>query len=360
MSNRVVKSTVGRLADRLTEDIRAKGLGPGDGYMTAAQAGAVFGVSRTTAHRALKLLADKELLVRRRNRGTFVGPHFKPSGTVRLTTTHVLLPSDRVSAWSMNDMVEGIRRVVPGSMVQFGFVPRGDPLAFVKALVEQSRRAGGLFGVIAVSCPREVYRWLDDQHIPTGVIGSVYSDSDRLVSVDSDWRAAGRLLCEHLIGRGHRRLAVLIAERWRPGDNMFLEGVIHSLSAAGLPADALIVRSLPVDPDVASAEMGRLLKPEDRPTGFMCWHPMYHNALRTVSVTLGLASDRDLESVMWGPSSIGSVDTRTTFCGSAVSMAEHAAMVARMMADRIDGKPINDRHMLLPVVLHEAKQPRLS
>ena len=59
--------------------------------MTAAQARVAFGVSRTTAHWALKLLADKELLVRRRNRGTFVGPHFKPNGSMRLTTTHVVL-----------------------------------------------------------------------------------------------------------------------------------------------------------------------------------------------------------------------------------------------------------------------------
>ena len=45
--------------------------------MAASEAAEMLNVSTATAHRAMQVLARRKMLVRRRNRGTFVGPHFE-------------------------------------------------------------------------------------------------------------------------------------------------------------------------------------------------------------------------------------------------------------------------------------------
>ena len=61
-----------RLAHRIEADIRSRGLRPGDQYLTAEKAGRALGVSTATASRAMKLMAERDMLIRYRNRGTFV------------------------------------------------------------------------------------------------------------------------------------------------------------------------------------------------------------------------------------------------------------------------------------------------
>src|SRR5689334_5138591 len=61
-------------AKRLETDIRRRCLTPGHKYLTAEESAKMLGTSVATANRALRLLADQEVVVRRRNSGTFVGP----------------------------------------------------------------------------------------------------------------------------------------------------------------------------------------------------------------------------------------------------------------------------------------------
>src|SRR5690606_6010444 len=65
--------TVESLAQRLEEDIRRRRLNPRDRYFTAAEAGEKLGVRVASANRAMQVLAERKVLVRRRSRGTFIG-----------------------------------------------------------------------------------------------------------------------------------------------------------------------------------------------------------------------------------------------------------------------------------------------
>src|SRR6185312_4013926 len=83
-------STVVQLAEFVARDIQARGLKPGDRYLTTAEIGEQFDVSYATAHRALNILADRDMVIRRQNRGTFVGPRMEEQFSTRIPTVCIL------------------------------------------------------------------------------------------------------------------------------------------------------------------------------------------------------------------------------------------------------------------------------
>src|ERR1700733_3329592 len=67
-------SRASKLAKQLELDIQRRGLRRGDSYMTADGVSEWLGISRMAANRAMNVLAHRQILVRQRSRGTFIGP----------------------------------------------------------------------------------------------------------------------------------------------------------------------------------------------------------------------------------------------------------------------------------------------
>ena len=155
-------SPVERLATRLESDMRRRGLVLGDQYLTAAEAGHKFGVSLTTANRAMQVLANRDVLVRQRSRGSFVGPAVEGSGGVEHKTLHVLMfdTRRRPPRLSYNDLLDGVSERVSVASLKFTRVPEEGCVQFVKKTIEHDIQSGVLFGVVAIGFPREVYRYL--------------------------------------------------------------------------------------------------------------------------------------------------------------------------------------------------------
>lgn len=280
-------SSLDQLATRLEQDIRQRGLWQGDRYLTAAEAAEMLSVSTATAHRAMQMLVERRMLVRRRNRGTFVGPHFeiKRSSTVRTVYAVMAAPGLDRDTVPLDLLIHGIRSRVNGSNVQVGFLPPGDPQTYIRDLLESARAAGNVAGFAPVSCPREVYRRLADSGIPTVIFGTPYIDQKDIASVDVDNRTAGYLLTKHLTDCGHRRMVVLGALEGQPGTNCFYDGVSEALTAANLPHNALIVRMVPLDPAAVAAQLRELLAMPDRPTALIARTP-------TMAKAISVAFDR--------------------------------------------------------------------
>ncbi len=76
----VEQSRVARLAKQLELDIRRRRLRQGDSYRPPTVSAQLLGISRMTANRAMNVLANRQLLVRHRSRGTFVGPAVQELG----------------------------------------------------------------------------------------------------------------------------------------------------------------------------------------------------------------------------------------------------------------------------------------
>ncbi len=263
-------SSIAALARQIEADVLRRGLGPGDRYLTAAEAGCLLGVSTTTAGRAMKLLAERRKLVRRRNAGTFVGPGFAPA-SVTVRTVHVLMPAAvRYTTGVVFDvLLDALRRSIERASIHVSFLPAEQELAFVREVIGPARESGQLTGIVAISCSHDVYRYLSDTGTPMVVFGTLYHDLRHLPSIDLDYHQSGRLLAEHLIQRGHRRLALLTNQLHRPGDDAFLEGVTSAMGEAGLPANALLVRTAAPDLSSVPGQVEQLLALPDAPTAII-------------------------------------------------------------------------------------------
>jgi DNA-binding transcriptional MocR family regulator len=100
-----------RLAQRLEQDIRQRGLQPGDRYMTAEATGKAFNVSRAATNRAMALMAERRLLVRHRKQGSFVGPGLKRSAALGTPTVYILTTGGMPEAFKT--MLASLWRGVP-------------------------------------------------------------------------------------------------------------------------------------------------------------------------------------------------------------------------------------------------------
>ena len=85
------------LANLVEDDIQKRGLVSGDRYMFAKDVAELFNVNPMTAHRAMKILADANKLIRRPKGGTFIGPEFESAssddGKV-LNSVHIMMAMD--------------------------------------------------------------------------------------------------------------------------------------------------------------------------------------------------------------------------------------------------------------------------
>ncbi len=340
-------------------DIRGRGLGVGDRYLTTDAVGLMLGVRKAVASKAVRSLAEKQILISRPGAGTFIGPGLGKDNSSEVQTIYILLPAGDASGahWAFQPYIMGIRSALPEVNVQFTFVPQNDPLPYVRELINAQRASGHFAGVVAVSCPPEVYRYLSELGIPAVVSGSLYSSKLPLSSVDIDCRHSGRLLTEYLVDRGHRRMALLLTGVGRPGDNLFIDGISDALTAAGLPPNTLVQRSVRDDLVALQATVEDLLEGPDRPTAAITrGSPQAATVVSAVS-ELGMIVPDDLEVVfdhtdetthLIDTSLYPRVETKSSF-------QEHAEMIGRILKE-LRNDPSCPQHLILPVEFHEGRR----
>jgi len=346
-------------ANRIVHDIRSRGLGPGDRYLTAKQAADLLGVSTATCQRAMRLLADREYLSRRRNSGTFIGPNADPQPATLVRTVYILLSPDRQFGALPRDAVfNGLSRELPDTGLHFVVLPTGLEVQYMNELLTGAAAAGQLMGVIAVSCAREVYASLARQSVPVVVIGSVDSADDRLASVDGDERHAGRLLAEHMLGKGYQQFAVLMGELWRPGDNLFLRGIEEVLGYTKLSIGDLRVRSLPHDVGTFRRQFLALLNEVPGRLAVICQNSTFVSWLNTILCNdahtrrqdIGIAYHIDVEMP-------AGRDHRFPCTYQTVSAIEMSAIAGKMISQLSSGEQLAERHVVLPMALYDPHDP---
>lgn len=355
------RSTLTLLAKQIESEIRTRGLREGDRFLTTEEVGQLLGVSSATAHRAMNHLVGHSLLVRQHGRGTFVGRVAGPSRALALQSVHILLPEDQrhVASVELDVLVDAVRAHVGRIGVHVSFLGGDDVADVARELAARGQDPQQRVGVIPISCPREVYRALSQAGVPTVVLGSIYGDQRHLPSVDVDHRQAGQLLTEHLLRRGHHRLALLATGGGRPGDDAFYDGVSDALTRAALPHNALIVRTFPQDFAAFRAQVEGLLAGADRPTGIICRSERFVRVVATIAAEQGLAGPCDLEIVFQTQASRPS--TKSSF-GSCVyvcpreSFKQIAQELATMLKRVAEGRSLASERVVVPVELHVPDQ----
>ncbi|MBN2291169.1 MAG: substrate-binding domain-containing protein [Pirellulales bacterium] len=352
-------SRVQKLAKTLEEDIRSRGLTTGDRYFTASEAAEAYDVSISTAHRALKILADSHMLMRRRNHGTFVG---SPEGKRYIVDTiHYIEPAatdsraDDYSCW-----VKALREHFPNVSVQFNCVPAENAVEYTSELIRTAKLTGNLLGIVVNSYP-DVYPLLSKSGVPTVVSGSLRHDDPLPASLDIDNHESGRLLTRYLAERGHRRIFVFAHDNDRPGTHDLLDGVAEGITEAGLPANALMVRFFSNNFDAfgaaVKAELECGLQSESRPTAAITYGINRARLVTQAATELGLSKPRDFEVVFCGEPASGDDAGMYTRAVGKMSDSQRVSTVAEMLKQLSDGRGFERKRVVIPVELLEA-EPR--
>lgn len=351
---------IDQLAETLRKDMHRRSLREGDAYLTAAEAGRMLGVSRVMANRAMNVLAGRRLLIRQRRRGTFVGPAFRPSTPPALKVVHILKGFSKDERhWSrvMGDCLHGLHAVLPGYQAQSNILPAENPARMVRQVFDQFLPDGSLFGIILLSCPREVQetvQTLSREHgIPAVSYGTLYANITRIPSVDHDQFEAGRLMAEYLVARGHRRMELLMKDYWLPGDNQMLGGINQSLADAALNCGALSTHALPEVPELARIEVARMFDGDDRPTGIICRSPLFAEVALDAARAKALRVPDDLDVIYDANDRSFSEELGLPRVCAIHSSHEQLTLVAETLERIIAGKPIAKRNVVLPVELVE-------
>ena len=314
----------------------------------------MLGVSRTSAQRALKLLANSNKLLRRRRLGTFIGPHINSALTPKVCTVCVFEPEHsypRLEEYS-GSFFGIVREDTRCTNVNHSVIPKVGGVAYVRHVLESIAATGDILGVLAVSCPREIYKFLGETGLPTVVLGTLYRDSPNLPSADVDNRQAGRLLAGYLAGQGHRRMAVLATAQGRPGDHHFLDGINDALTTAGLPPNAMAVRIMPYEADACHLEVRHLLESEDRPTGLIVRGEYMSNAVHTAITDMRLDVPGQVE-VVFECSAVFDWQDRLQYphVVPKLSRDEIVRLLARLLLDTRESDPDEPNRVVIPVEL---------
>ena len=354
-------SRVDKLAELLREDINRRALQVGDHYMTAAQAGQMLSVSAVMANRAMNVLAERRLLVRQRRRGTFIGPAFEPdSPPTALRVVHIIKGLSRdEQMWSsvIGDCRQGLHSILPGYQVQSCILPRHNPAEMMRQILEQNKPQGTLSGIVLLSCPREVQEmvqaWVREHKLPAVSFGTVHPNITAIPSVDQDQFESGRLQAKYLLARGRRRIMLLMHDNWQPGDNLLADGTTRALADAGLCYGVLGTRCIPEDAALIKAELNRLLRSDDRPTGLICRSRLFAEAAREAAQANSIRVPDDLDIIFNANDSNISAGLGLPCTVAIYSSSKQLALVAEMLKKLIDGIPLKNDHVVLPVELLE-------
>lgn len=233
---------ISTLAERIEEDILRRGLRHGDLYLSTSEAARRFSASRASTNRAMDLLALRGLLERRQGRGTYVGASMRKNAQKVFQTVSLLYPQEAVAhtdplTWmalrSLDDEASNL-----GSL-QINFVPRRDRLEFLRQMLDSGRRAGTLRALIAISPSADACALLARAPLPVVAIGAAARGRSAPVTLNMDEAEAGRLLAEHFVRRGFRRILLASFLPETAGMARLRDGARRTLARAGLPASAI-------------------------------------------------------------------------------------------------------------------------
>ena len=172
--------------------------------------------------------------------------------------------------------------------------PPGGEVGALERLVRRGTMDG--FILIAPRVDDARLAMLEDEGVPFVVHGRAGASGGehRYDHYDIDNRAAGRMMAGHLVGLGHRRIALLNGPAHLSYAAERRIGHRQALDAAGLPAgDDLLIHDMPTH-EVGRALAARLLDGDDPPTAVACSSTAIASGVYAAAQERGLEVGRDL------------------------------------------------------------------
>ncbi|MBN2295282.1 MAG: substrate-binding domain-containing protein [Pirellulales bacterium] len=349
--------TIHELAMRLEQDIRGRGLREGQRYMNTVEAGHTFGVSPATAHRAMKLLVERNMVVRRNRSGTFIGPGMRSADRAGIHTVHFLTSPEKREylAEHSGSMIRGFSRGIPKANVQFGFVPAGEGLEYVKNLLNSASVHDKSIGFVCSSCPFDIHQLLADEGIPTVVSGTLPLGGPDLPSVALDDFTAGQLLAKYLVEQGHRRIGLLATTLDRPGDKRLFDGIGKSLSQARLLQNSLVFHIVSQNASSVALATRHLLEDECRPTAIIARSERLADMACTALKEMGLSVPDDIEVVFLDHATDEVQRSPLPHVQTTMTREEAVVLMSEMLLRMARGESLDQKRVVIPVELCNAR-----
>ncbi|MEO3755377.1 LacI family DNA-binding transcriptional regulator [Streptomyces sp. B6B3] len=198
-----------------------------------------------------------------------------------------------------------------------------------------ARGSGGVLFNLAELHPTQ-YAWLDQHQIPYVMIDPVLDPPPGVPSVGATNWQGGVSAAEHLIGLGHRRIAVIGGYRRKLCSTARVAGYRSAMSAAGLPVPPEYVRYGGFTEQGAARQAAELLALPEPPTAvFACSDPMalgVYEAVRErglrIPEDVSVVGFDDLPQARWASPTLTTVRQ---------PLSEMAAAALRLLLRRMDG-----------------------
>jgi DNA-binding LacI/PurR family transcriptional regulator len=354
-----VTTKVQSLAEWLQQDIRRRGLRPGDRYFTSQEAARLLDVSTGTAHEAMRVLVEKNVLDRRRKHGTYVGPAVDPPEINRRSRVYVLSPSegtrDPVYSRFSEAFYPAIAQALNGAALQLEFMPEGDVMSFVRTLAYEAEDDGDLAGFLLMRPSYEIQEFFNEHRarFPAVVLGSVYPGITGLPWVDGDQGQIARLAAECVLRRGHRRVAVLRNDHWAPGDNAFMSGLMETFEMSRQRVDRLEICALPPYERPTRHRVQELLSSDERPTAMVVHTAFQISLVLDVVKQLGLQVPSEIDVIKGGLGFGSPFSESIPHAVSELSMREIGAILGQMLVSLRQGRKPDPPHLMFPVKFTE-------
>jgi LacI family transcriptional regulator len=201
----------------------------------------------------------------------------------------------------------------------------------------------------------------DVQFLPTVIVNSL--DEDGLVpSVVPDEEAGGREAVEHLIGLGHRRIAMINLEPDRIAAIGRRAGYEAALRGAGIILDPALVHEGPADARHGFEAMRRLLGAADRPTAVFCATDRIAMGAYDAIKETGLRIPEDVSVVGFDDQEILTEFLRPTLTTMRLPFREMADRAVELLAQQLedpDAAVISER-VRCPLIERNSVRPPIS
>ena len=287
------------LAERVEADIRQRRLGPGDRYLTTADAAKMLRVDTAMANRALQLLVKRKLLERSQRVGSVVAEGYRNPTKTTLHRVHLLFGDTYPQSehWLDTGTLMAMQNELPSIRLQFHFLTTGEEETQVDQVIQEAFRAPESEAFVLLRTSLSTQRMFQDSGLVAAVFGHPYVSIKRLPFADRDQRQIGQLMAEYLVGHGHRRVAMLMRQRPLPGDHELIEGARDVLDVAGLSPRAISMLCLPQDREEVRHALMRLVGESGEFPGVMARPPLMADAALELARSRRLKPQQDVAIV---------------------------------------------------------------
>jgi LacI family transcriptional regulator len=194
------------------------------------------------------------------------------------------------------------------------------------------RRVDGVMMTLSDEQHRDVREALSEAPMPVLLI-----DRDSIAALDrvmADHREGARLATNHLIGLGHRRIAMLVGDTKAFPSRSRLDGFREAYSAAGIAPDPKLLRDNVLSSEDAYRATASLMSLANPPTAlFVAAMDMLGGCLRALR-TMSIAVGDGISVVAGSDSDLAELHTPPITCGHGPPRRDHAAGADARRRDR--------------------------